>query len=917
MNIINQFTLRTLMKNKVRTLVTIIGIALSAAMFTAVTSSVVSFQNYLIRVEIAVDGAWEGRLEGCSASSAEIIKKDEEIKSYTQVANFGYAVADGCKNENKPYLFIAGIGKDFTDFTPVSLIEGRLPENNEEIVLPNHLKLNGGVDFAVGDTYTLQVGKRVYADGKFKGETVGGQSIPFQSEEEGGETIADAISKSYTVVGICERPPYEPYSAPGYTALTFGNEAEAESYDLLMSFEKPENAAKTLERLADSCTDESVNYTTHSSLLRFMGRSTNSNYNKVLYRMGAILILVILFGSVSLIYNAFSISVSERTKQFGLLKSIGATKKQMRQSVLFEACVLSVAGIFIGILAGLGGMGITFHFIAGMISPLWATAGETGISLTLVVTWQSVVLAAVIAFATVIISALIPARRAVKLSPMQAICQTSDVRIRPEKVKTSGLTYRLFGFEGMLASKNFKRSRKQYRATVLSLFMSIVLFVTATSFGGYLTSVSESIDSYSEYDINFYIDEEDRGKKTDEDIAREVEGLSSVDEIGYANVVSSVIELPIEYLDEKYLKVFKPEEERKAEGNTENDKTVSMDVNVYFVRDSTYREYLKKEGLDESMYMDGRAKSVLIWDNARAYVDERLVNMNMLKKNDWSGKLDFIKPSIDGYYYWKKEGGKYIYTDGESDKEKAFSSEEACSSQMDIKFGKVMNKTMPLGASSSVWNGDITILLPYSAIPEMFSTYSDMSGKVVTYASIFHVRAENHAKAYEEITKYLSNGEFGGGASSSVYDESEARESERTLLLVIDIFSYGFIILISLISVANVFNTISTNINLRRQEFAMLKSVGMSGKGFQKMMNYECALYGLKGILYGVPVSCLISWFMYSVMAGGEDLGYIFPWQGILISSVSVFLVVFATMLYSMRKVKKDNTIEALRNENI
>ena len=229
MNIINQFTLRTLMKNKVRTLVTIIGIALSAAMFTAVTSSVVSFQNYLIRVEIAVDGAWEGRLEGCSASSAEIIKKDEEIKSYTQVANFGYAVADGCKNENKPYLFIAGIGKDFTDFTPVSLIEGRLPENNEEIVLPNHLKLNGGVDFAVGDTYTLQVGKRVYADGKFKGETVGGQSIPFQSEEEGGETIADAISKSYTVVGICEWPPYEPYSAPGYTALTFGNEAEAES----------------------------------------------------------------------------------------------------------------------------------------------------------------------------------------------------------------------------------------------------------------------------------------------------------------------------------------------------------------------------------------------------------------------------------------------------------------------------------------------------------------------------------------------------------------------------------------------------------------------------------------------------------------------------------------------------------------
>ncbi|HBI60415.1 MAG TPA: ABC transporter permease, partial [Lachnospiraceae bacterium] len=139
MNIINQFTLRTLMKNKTRTLVTIIGIALSAAMFTAVTSSVISFQSYLLRTEIASEGAWEGWLEGCSAASAELVKKDEAVKSYAQVANLGYAKAEGCKNEDKPYLFVAGIGKGFTDFSPITLIEGRMPENNGEIVLPNHL----------------------------------------------------------------------------------------------------------------------------------------------------------------------------------------------------------------------------------------------------------------------------------------------------------------------------------------------------------------------------------------------------------------------------------------------------------------------------------------------------------------------------------------------------------------------------------------------------------------------------------------------------------------------------------------------------------------------------------------------------------------------------------------------------------
>lgn len=909
MNIINQFTLRTLMKNKTRTLVTIIGIALSAAMFTAVTSSVISFQNYLLRTEIAAEGAWEGWLEGCSAASAELIKKDEAVKSYGQVANLGYAKAEGCKNKDKPYLFVAGIGKEFTDFSSITLIEGRMPENNRELVLPNHLKLNGGVNFKVGDTLSLQVGKRANAKGKFKGELIGGQNTPFQSEE-GGETIVDAVSRSYTVVGICERPAYEPYAAPGYTALTFGNEAEADSYDLMMTFEKPEKATEIMERLADSCFEDGIAFTTHASLLRFMGRSTNSSYNRVLYSMGAILMLVILFGSISLIYNAFSISVSERTKQFGLLKSIGATKKQMRQSVLFEACVLSVAGISSGILAGLGGMGITFHFVADMINHVWGTAAEKGVFLTLVVTWQSIVFAAVIAFATVIISALIPAKRAVKLSPMQAIRQSDDVRIRPEKVRTSGLTYRLFGFEGMLASKNFKRSRKKYRATVFSLFMSIVLFVAATSFSDYLTGAAESTDNYGEYEISFYLTEDNK-KKTDEDIAKEVEGLSSVDRLGYACVADGVIELPKEYVDEEYLKYFHAEEESRVEGKIEEGETISQSVAVCFVRDSEYREYLKEAGLNETKYMDSRVKSVLIWDDARVYVDDKLMSMHILKKNTWNGELDFIKQSIDDYCYLKKTGDEYIYVNEDSNYgsggQKVFSKKEALHSQMDIKFGKVMNKTMPLGASSSHWRGAITMLLPYSAMPEKISRYS----------TNFHVRAENHKKAYEDITKYLSGGEFENGAGSNVYDEAESKETERMLLLVINIFSYGFIILISLISIANVFNTISTNINLRRQEFAMLKSVGMAGKGFRKMMNYECALYGLKGILYGVPFSFLISWYMHSVMLEGTNMKYIIPWTGILISSASVFLVVFATMLYSMSKIKKDNTIEALRNENL
>ena len=137
------------------------------------------------------------------------------------------------------------------------------------------------------------------------------------------------------------------------------------------------------------------------------------------------------------------------------------------------------------------------------------------------------------------------------------------------------------------------------------------------------------------------------------------------------------------------------------------------------------------------------------------------------------------------------------------------------------------------------------------------------------------------------------------------------------LVTIIQIFSYGFIILISLISVANVFNTISSNVLLRRQEFAMLKSVGMTQRGFQRMMSYECMLYGLKSLLWGIPVSLLLSYFMYRAVGIGMDTPYLFPWQGILTSAVNVFLVVFISMLYAMRKMKRDNPLEALRNENL
>lgn len=178
----------------------------------------------------------------------------------------------------------------------------------------------------------------------------------------------------------------------------------------------------------------------------------------------------------------------------------------------------------------------------------------------------------------------------------------------------------------------------------------------------------------------------------------------------------------------------------------------------------------------------------------------------------------------------------------------------------------------------------------------------------------FTCRDHDTSKSAPFMTKLLMQK---GYSTSGLINYAASVESSRAMITVINIFSYGFIILISLIAAANVFNTISTNINLRRREFAMLKSIGMTPKAFTKMMDFECLLYGFKGLLYGLPVSFLMTWMIYRAIGQGLEIAFFIPWYSIAIAVGSVFLVVFVTMLYSMRKIRRENTIDTLKNENL
>lgn len=896
MNIFQKYTIKTLIKNKTRTIVTIIGIILSAAMITAVASLITSVQNYLIETVIVNNGNWHGTVYSASKEQIEILKQNSEIDQISITDEIGYSLLTTVNNDAKPYLYVQGMDENFLSMMPVHVKKGSLPKNSTEILLPYHLIRLGGIEYELGDTITLKLGTRDQ-----NGEVLN-QRDSYVSKEEGGEELKITGEKTYTVVGFYENPSFEPYMAPGYTALTVTDNVtdSATIYLKLNAAEQIYNLI--IENFPDNNSD--FNY----ELLRLTGSSNESSYNAVLYSLGTILIIIIMLASIALIYNAFSISINERTKQFGLMKSIGATKRQLKKSVLFEAFTLSLIGVPIGIACGLLGIDITLKLTKNiMMASLNSLLDESSVPLTLSFSPVTILIALFVGVVTVLISAYIPVKRVMKVSAIESIRQTNDIKIKANKVKTSKLTYRFFGFEGMIARKYFKRNKRRYRATIISLFVSIVIFVSASSFCSYLQKSVGDVYMSENYDIRYYNTSEIATKSKSEIYV----ALSSIPEVidssflitrhYYGNISSD--NLSKKYYDYKF--------SSNAEMNNSDIESLEERIDLVFLADDKYRKFLEDNQFDVARFMDVNNPLAIAIDFRRTYnqTDQKYYTFDMLKDGESQVEIKELT-TIDGYQLsnteYDDEGMLYYIYEPLEDKSLnilRLSEEEAY--QKKTLFIADKTDQVPLGVS--IGEG-IVLLYPESA-------YENVIGerRQDDYGD-FYFKTTDHQKAFESMQKTLD--ELGYN-SDYLFNAAGELENRRSVVSMVQVFSYGFIVLISFISVANVFNTISTNINLRRREFAMLKSVGMSKRGLYKMMNYECLLYGLKAILFGIPVAILVTYFIYRSVQYGLNISFYLPMSSIVISIISVFLVVFLTMFYAMQKVKRENTIEALKNENL
>lgn len=941
MNIFKQFTNRSLKENKTRTIVTIIGIILSVAMFTATMEAFVTVQSYLINYAEMYNGKYHVGFYDVKFDDVSKITEDERVEKYTYIQDIGYAEI-GSSNEYKPYLYIAGIPTDFTDVMPIHLTEGRLPENSNEIVVSDHLYSNGGVQLKLGQKITLQVGQRQWTDllniseEEYKAlEGDNWQKLTQQrsfwksDNEEAQEVLINTKEKTYTVVGFCVRPDrssIEPYSAPGYTAFTINEPGNTNLQSVYTVLKNPIEYNKFNTDILNSLSGTVIGSTINHDLLMYSFNSFDSAFPVLVVGLLSILIGLIVFGSVSLIYNSFSISVSERTKQFGILKSIGATKKQIRKSVLYEAAVLCVIGIPIGLISGCLGIAVTFHFLSDAISTFLADL--TDLKMQFVFSPSAILAASVISFVTVIISAYIPARKAIKINPIESVRQSNEIKIKRRSVKVSPLTQKLFGFEATLSSKNFKRNKRKYRTTVFSLFVSVVLFISASSLATYFTDIVEAESQDMNYDVAINIfNYEDRldeepFTETEEFRTKLYNGLKfvkGIDEFTLTQDMGTEFNVDKKYISEKYLNMVN--KERDGSADKENELNGLFTYN--FIDDDAFRRLLKDEGLSEEGYFDKENPKALVYDMGTHIYQtnnkERVYIVPFLNKDAFPDTLEIseilyrFEENGEEYYFCEetvKDGITYYVYDISRDEGEEFDeatkrylTEEEAVSYLNISVGAFLTE-------KPYFAGYNTNLI----YPESVKEKVMLEGYWQTHAYII---GEDHSKIASGVSRLIRD--IGGDTNHvSVYDYAAEIESIRALVTIAKVMAYGFIVLISLIAAANVFNTISTNISLRRREFATLKSVGLTSKGMRKMMTFESILYGVKSLMFSLPVSLGTTYLVYLVASdSGYSMGFYIPWDKFIIAIASVFIIVALSMVYSIKKVNKENTVETLRNENI
>ncbi|WGV59170.1 FtsX-like permease family protein [Brevibacillus brevis] len=865
MSIVNQLTLRYMKKNKSRTLVTIIGVVISVAMLTAVFSISSSFMDMMQRNAITYSGKWQAAFLNVTGEDVAVITNTEAIERYDIDQELGFARLSNSPNSVKPYLYITGHSNH--DVVGVSLLDGRLPQNENELALSSEYLRIAGVSLKVGDVVTLNFGDRsLNVDGQ--SETLGDNDV-YQSKE----VFTPTKTKTYTITGIVQAPAKEQEVMAAYRAfsgLSEGNLEEGSPYTVSVEYkdfkglgndiyETSDAIASKVSGVKDQVKSNGVKIKYNRDLLLYSGISNDSHFLNTMYLAVLSVGIIILIGSVSLIYNAFAISLSERSRTLGMLSSVGATKQQKRASVFFEAAVIGGIAIPAGLFFGSIGIGVTLHLLNPFIQKMIFVSEP----IRLVIEPYSMIAVVLFSILTLLISAWLPAVRASKITPITAIRQTKDIEIKGKDVRTSNMTRKLFGFEAELGLKNLKRNKHHYRSTVFSLAISVILYLAASSFSLYMDKSYNMAQAPLPYDLSVNASGADL-----ERVRSLTNELMSVKN-ATTKVKTQLIGADLSLNENEVTTDISSRHTLNPDGK------YFMSANIVSLDEGSFAAYLQSAGIDAKK-LEGDEISAI------------LVNRFTLKEEHHF--TDISQLTV-------QEGSELPLTLNEGAK---------------VRIASITDKRPPFMLRYQEYAFTVTFVVSERGFDKFRERGNAMLSEQVT--SEVQFTTEQSAALENEINPIINK-----YPDVHVYTNNliEWRQDAMNRATVTSVFLYGFVVLIGLICMANIINTISTGMALRKREFAMLASIGMTPKGMKKMLRFEGFFYGMKSLIYGLPISLCVMFFIYKSLSRNFAFAFTVPWADLIIAGVGVFFIVGMTIFYANRKYKEYSIVNSLKNENI
>lgn len=1030
-----RFAVRSLKLNRSRSIVSVIGIALSCALITAIFTSVVTLYQGLLKAEIVTEGTWQVELVDASDADLASLRSDPRIERIYERVSYGDALM--------PVSFEGYWGRYLSvhewptadavgDLKPLPAIaEGREPQAPDEIVLPRDLKgLNttGGSwlydslpatgrddtvprvawdgELEVGSTMEVSLGQRMFIDPGTNDEyPCRYNEALFTTESPKGDVISEyladpAPAQTFKVVGFyapSDEGVYDQWgsSGPGYQAFVASPNATghvASAYlatnlstradiDALVEEYTGASSAASAEVDPSQSSTQTADWPAaylHDGLLRYQGLVDDRAIWGTLYTLAAILSGVVIVASVSLIYNSFAIAVSERTRQFGLLSSLGASKRQLRRNVYAEALMLAAIGIPAGLAIGLAGTFVVFNIAGEGIGMLIDQEVFAGTGLTAItVDPLAIALSALLALLTVLVSATVPAWRASRVSAIDAIRQSRDVRLsrrerksqrttahgdghrRPSSARAlDRLRMRIAGVPGMLAHRNLTRASSKGRVAVASLAVSVALIIISGAIShylGFLTRVADNGGSDIEVGLNRLLQEDESTAEGLADIDRAYRALAHVEGAtgeGYMLLTSLYGSFDQSMLDLDSLTASSEEYDMPDRGLAD-DGRIYAPLSILFLDEGSWNEILDENGLDRATYSDPDHPVAVALNDTQSNDGRRYSVRDLFTSTGTATLFTQIAPIEDNPFVEigvDKNGDPVARYEGYGDEEGARYDEygEALYQQISRPLDDVLAqslelpvktivKTLPKAVTSyaSIWP---TLILPASALPALAEGSEDIASDVETGSLAapfaFHASegrygntmyaylsfAAEQPRSIEAEMDAMIDSDLSGTEWYRTYlnNNAENDRQARVMYETIQLFINCFIAITTAIAVANVFNTLANSIILRRREFAMLKSIGMGNRAFWRMIALECASYALRGLIIGLVLGAGVTFMVFQAMSlsfAGLDFEMPLGW---VFGAIGLVVGVLAlSTLYALRKSSAGSIVQTLREDAV